>query len=113
MKEFLFIYRRDVNNIPKGSPQEMQNETKRWMDWIGSIAAQNKLVNRGNRLDISGKVVKSLNLVTDGPYAETKESIGGYSIVKADTIEEACEMAKGCPVFSIGGTVEVREISTM
>jgi hypothetical protein len=113
MKEFLFIYRRDVNNIPKGSPQEMQNETKRWMDWIGSIAAQNKLVNRGNRLDISGKVVKSLNLVTDGPYAETKESIGGYSIVKADTIEEACEMAKGCPVFSIGGTVEVREISTI
>lgn len=113
MKEFLFIYRRDVNNIPKGSPQEMQNETKRWMDWIGSIAAQNKLVNRGNRLDISGKVVKSLNLVTDGPYAETKESIGGYSIVKADTIEEASEMAKGCPVFSIGGTVEVREISTI
>ncbi|MGN6212907.1 YciI family protein [Parafilimonas sp.] len=113
MKEFLFIYRRDVNNIPKGSPEEMQNETKRWMDWIGSIAAQNKLANRGNRLEVSGKVVKSLSLVTDGPYAETKESIGGYSIVKADTIEEACEMAKGCPVFSIGGTVEVREISTM
>lgn len=113
MKEFLFIYRRDVNNIPKGSPEEMQNETKRWMDWIGSIAAQNKLANRGNRLEVSGKVVKSLSLVTDGPYAETKESIGGYSIVKADTIEEACEMAKGCPIFSIGGTVEVREISTM
>jgi hypothetical protein len=113
MKEFLFIYRRDVNNIPKGSPEEMQIETKRWMDWIGSIAAQNKLVNRGNRLEVGGKVVKGLSLVTDGPYAEIKESIGGYSIVKADTIEEACEMAKGCPVFSIGGTVEVREISVM
>jgi hypothetical protein len=113
MKEFLFVYRRDVNNIPKGSAEEMQNETKRWMDWIGGIAAQNKLVDRGNRLEQTGKVVKSATLVTDGPYAETKESIGGYSIVKAGTIEEACEMAKGCPVLSIGGNVEVREISVM
>ncbi|ANH82759.1 transcription initiation protein [Niabella ginsenosidivorans] len=113
MKEFLFIYRRDVNNIPKGSPEEMQNETKRWMDWIGGIAAQNKLVNRGNRLELDGRVLKSDSLITDGPYAETKESVGGYTLVKADTIEEACEMAKGCPIFSIGGTVEVREISVM
>ncbi|MBN8856867.1 MAG: transcription initiation protein [Sphingobacteriales bacterium] len=113
MKEFLFLYRRDVNNIPKGSPEEMQKETKRWMDWMGGIAAQNKLVDRGNRLEHAGKVLKSISLITDGPYTETKESVGGYSIVKADTIEEACEMAKGCPVFSIGGTVEVREISGM
>jgi hypothetical protein len=113
MKEFLFIYRRDVNNIPKGSPEEMQKETKRWMDWIGGIAAQNKLSDRGNRLDLDGKVLKNKSLITDGPYMETKESIGGYSIVKADTLEEACEMAKGCPVFSIGGSVEVREISGM
>lgn len=111
MKEFLFIYRRDVNNIPKGSAEEMQAETKRWMDWIGGIAAQDKLANRGNRLEHAGKVLKSVDLITDGPYAETKESIGGYSIVKADTIEEACDMAKGCPVFAFGGTVEVREIS--
>lgn len=113
MKEFLFIYRRDVNNIPKGSAEEMQAETKRWMDWIGGIAAQNKLTDRGNRLEHSGKVLKSASLITDGPYAETKETIGGYSIVKAADIDEACEMAKGCPVFTFGGTVEVREISGM
>ena len=113
MKEFLFIYRRDVNNIPKGSPEEMQAETKKWMDWIGGIAAQNKLVDRGNRLQHDGKVLKSAGMITDGPYAETKESVGGYSIVKADTMEEACEMVKGCPGLAFGGSVEVREINPM
>lgn len=113
MKDFLFIYRRDVDNIPKDSPEVMQNETKRWMNWIGGIAAQNQLMDKGNRLEIEGKVVKKGNLITDGPYAETKESIGGYSIVKANSLEEACEMAKGCPVLSLDGSVEVREISVM
>lgn len=113
MKEFLFIYRSDVNSQPQRSPEEMQNETKKWIDWIGGIAAQNKLADRGNRLQSDGKVLKSATMITDGPYAETKESIGGYSIIKADTLEEACEMAKGCPGLASGGSVEVREINPM
>jgi hypothetical protein len=87
--------------------------TKRWMDWIGGIAAQNKLGDRGNRLFPSGKVVKPGNIITDGPYSEIKESIGGYSIVKADSLEEATELAKGCPALTVGGSVEVREIREM
>ena len=83
------------------------------MDWIGGIAAQNKLVDRGNRLFPSGKVVKPGNIITDGPYSEIKESIGGYSIVKADSLEEATELAKGCPALTVGGSVEVREIREM
>jgi len=111
MKDFLFVFR--SNGIPDASPDEMQAMTKRWMDWIGGIAAQNKLGDRGNRLFPSGKVVKPGNIITDGPYSEIKESIGGYSIVKANSIEEAAELAKGCPVFTIGGNVEVREILEM
>jgi len=87
--------------------------TKRWMDWIGGIAAQNKLADRGNRLFPEGKVVKPGNIVTDGPYSDIKESIGGYSIVKANSLEEATEIAKDCPVFAVGGNVEVREIREM
>lgn len=113
MKEFLFIYRRDVSNLPEASPEDMQNSMKKWMDWMGGIAAQNKLVNRGNRLERDGKVLNSNNMITDGPYAETKESVGGYSLVNAETIEEACELAKGCPILSFGGSVEIREIGTM
>jgi len=114
MKDFLLVYRTDentMNALPKRSPEEMQLSTKRWMDWIGGIAAQNKLTDRGNRLVPSGKVVKADNVIADGPYTEIKECIIGYSIVKATSIEDATELAKGCPVLAIGGNVEVREIS--
>jgi len=76
-------------------------------------AAQNKLTDRGNRLVPSGKVLKSENIIADGPYTEIKESIVGYSIVKAGSVEEATELAKGCPILAIGGNVEVREISIL
>ena len=113
MKDYLFVFRTDYNTMPKGTPEEMQTMTKRWMDWIGSIAAQNKLVDKGNRLDASGKVVKGNNVITNGPYSEIKESIGGYSIVKADSYESAIEIAKGCPILPLGGNVEIREISPL
>jgi hypothetical protein len=114
MKDFLLVFRADYSNmIWQGTPEEMQATTKRWMDWIGGIAAQNKLADRGNRLAVSGKVVNPGNVVTDGPYTEIKESIGGYSIVKAASLDEAVELAKGCPIYAAGGNVEVREIENM
>jgi hypothetical protein len=113
MKEYLLIFRNDFKAIPSLSPEEMQANTKKWMDWIGGIAAQNKLANRGNRLASSGKVVNQNNVITDGPYSEIKESVGGYSIIKTDSYEEAVEIAKGCPVLTMGGNVEVREIDQL
>ena len=80
---------------------------------MGSIAAQNKLVNSGNRLSAEGKVVKPGSLVTDGPYVEIKEAIGGYIIVRADSLEEAAEISKGCPILKLGGNVEIRTIIPM
>lgn len=97
--------------MPKSTPEEMEAMSKRWMDWIGSIAAKDKLTDRGNRLEHSGKVVRSNGVVTNGPYSEIKESIGGYSLIKAPSYDEAVEIAKACPVLTVGGNVEVREIS--
>lgn len=114
MKDFLLVFRQEPQSKDaQPSPEEMQANTKKWMDWIGGIAAQNKLADRGNRLMATGKVVKPNQVVTDGPYTEIKEAIGGYSIIKAETIEEAVELAKGCPIFKFGGNVEVREINAM
>lgn len=113
MKEFLLIFRNDLKALPSFSPEEMQANTKKWMDWIGGIAAQNKLFERGNRLASSGKVVKPHNVITDGPYSEIKEAVGGYSIIKAHSYEDAVELAKGCPVLAFGGNVEVREIDQL
>jgi len=83
------------------------------MNWLGSIATQNKLVDKGNSLlprSDSAKTVKPGNVVTDGPYTEIKEFISGYIVVRAENIDEAVEMAKGNPIFKIGGNIEVREI---
>ncbi len=113
MKDFLLVFRTDYSVMPKSSPEEMQAMMKQWMDWLGNIAAQNKLTDQGNRLNASGKVVKPNNVIADGPYMEIKESIGGYSIVKAESLEEAVELAKGCPILVAGGNVEVREIDAM
>lgn len=87
MKEFLFIYRRDAS--VQLSPEQMQAMMKPWRDWMGSVAAQNKLVNEGNRLTPEGAIVKPNNVVTNGPYVELKELVSGYSIVKANDLAEA------------------------
>ncbi|MCM4162374.1 MULTISPECIES: YciI family protein [unclassified Arenibacter] len=109
MKEFALIFRlKDISDF-KPSPEQMQER----MNWLGSIAAQNKLVDKGNTLlpiPGSAKTVKPNNVVTDGPYTEIKEFISGYIVVRAENIDEAVEMAKGNPVFKIGGNIEVREI---
>ncbi len=114
MKEFLLVFRRDASSSTiQVSPEQMQAITKPWQDWMGSIAAQNKLVDRGNRLSSEGIVVKPNGIITNGPYVELKEAIGGYTIVKANSIEEAAELAKGCPILTMGGNVEVRTIVAM
>ena len=113
MKEFLFLYRTDYNQMQQqATPEQMQASLQRWMDWLGSIAAQNRLIDKGHRLENSGRVVKN-NLVTNGPYAEIKETIGGYSFVKAESYNDAVEIAKGCPIHLVGGSVEVREMNLM
>lgn len=113
MKNFLFLYRADFTLAAQRSPEEMQANTKKWMDWIGGIAAQNKLADRGNRLEQTGMVIRPNNVVTDGPFTEIKETLGGYTVIQANSLEEAAELAKGCPVLAVGGNVEIREISVL
>lgn len=114
MKEFLLIFRRETMGEDKQmSPEEIQAMMKPWQDWIGGIAAQNKLVTAGNRLESGGNVIKPNNLVTNGPFVEIKEVLGGYTIIKANSLEEATELSKGCPILHVGGSVEVRAIIPM
>lgn len=113
MKDFLLVFRNDYRNIPKASPEEMEAIMKKWMDWIGGIAAQNKLTDPGHPLGSEGKVLRPNNVITDGPYTEIKELIGGFTIVKAESFDEAVELAKGCPILGDGGNVEVRDIVPM
>ncbi len=108
MKEFLLIFRRDIRKEAQPSPEQMQASVKHWQDWIGGIAAQNKLAREPQRWSADARVVRPDKLVTDGPYAEIKEAIGGLLFIKANDFEEAGEIAKGCPILQWGGNVEIR-----
>ncbi|WP_281323547.1 YciI family protein [Flavobacterium aestivum] len=113
MKEFLLVFRGDYKSMPELSPEEMQATTQKWINWVASFAAQNKLSDRGNRLVSTGKVMTDNDIISDGPYTEIKESIMGYTIIKSESIEEASVLVQDCPVFSAGGSLEIREISVL
>ncbi len=113
MTEFMMIFRNAYTPDVKPTAEQLQESIKQWQDWMGGIAAQGKFAGT-NRLSSEGaKVLKPNNVITDGPYAELKEIVGGYLIVKAESMEDALKLAAGCPIFNIGGTVEVRNVIPM
>jgi len=113
MNEFLLAIHRDLKSKDASpSPEQMQASIKPFQEWIGNLAAQNKLVNPYKRWDGEGRVIKKNNTVTNGPYAEIKESIGGLIIIRANDYDEAVEIAKGCPILQWGAVVEVRMAMT-
>jgi hypothetical protein len=111
MEEFMLIFRHEDGG-KTASPGQMQIWMKQTMDWIGGIAAQDKFT-LGNGLPFEdSRVVWHNNVVTNGPFGDIKETIGGYIIVKAESADEAVEFAKGCPVLQgEGNSVEVRKIA--
>lgn len=113
MKEFLFIFRGCDNPEAYDSAQIMQESMLKWKAWIDAIAAQGKYI-AGQPLQPEGKVVNGKRMkITDGPFAEGKELVGGYILIKAEDLDDAVEISKGCPGFEFDGSVEVREILAM
>jgi len=109
MAKFLFVYRSDAEQANHvASPEEMQQLMARWGEWFQKVGAA--VVDGGDGLMPTGKMVKT-GAVTDGPFIEAKELVGGYSILQADSYDEAVEHAKSCPVTQQGGTVEIRELA--
>jgi hypothetical protein len=114
MKDFMLIFRNPVSNqeaFANQSPEQMEAEMTLWNAWMGKLAEQNKLTG-GEPLHPEGKVVRGTKKkVTDGPYIESKDIVGGYVLIKAADLEEAVALSKDCPQLnSDSGTVEVREI---
>ncbi|HEY4324288.1 MAG TPA: YciI family protein [Mucilaginibacter sp.] len=112
MDQFMLIFRHE-DGSKIASPEQMQIWMKQTMDWVGGIAAQNKYVVGNGLLFDDARVVHHNSVVTNGPFGEIKETLGGYMIVKAESIEEAVEFAKGSPVLmGEGNTMEVRRIAS-
>lgn len=110
----MFLFRGGENHAhnAKDSKVAMDN-MQAWMDWMGKLG-QKGILAGGEPLLPTGKQVNGKNkVVTDGPFMEAKEIVGGYLIINAKDINEAVEISKGCPIFKEDGKLEVRQIQKM
>jgi hypothetical protein len=112
MGEFTFLYRGGNANL--ASPEERQKQMEKWMTWFKELGAKGHVKDPGHPLERSGKIVGGKPIaVSDGPFAEAKDVIGGYTLIEAKDLAEAAEVAKGCPILGVGGAVEVRPVMKM
>jgi len=111
MSDFTFLYRgRDTN----ASPEQMQKTMEKWRAWFKDLGEKGHLKDVGHPLENSGRVVKGRQKsVTDGPFAEAKDVVGGFTLIQARDLEQATELSKGCPILEVGGSVEVRPIQVL
>jgi len=102
---------RDTDLRKSLSPEELQKVTDNWMAWFRRLTEQGKAV-AGNPLEREGKIVSGKDrIVSDGPFAESKEAIGGYFLLDVATMDEALAIARECPGLPYGIRVEVRPVA--
>ncbi len=111
MEEFALIMRHEDGH-KVASPEQREIWMKQTTAWIDGIVAQNKFSSGTGLPFEDARVVRPNNVVTNGPFGGSKETIGGFIIVKANSVDEAVEFTKGCPVLQgEGNSVEVRRIA--
>jgi hypothetical protein len=87
---------------------------QKWMAWLKDLGDKGHIKDQGQPLERAGKLVKGKQkTVTDGPFAEAKDVIGGYTLIEARDLNQAVELSKGCPIFEADGAVEVRPVMKM
>ena len=109
--EYLLLFR--GNDWHKGlSPEEMQQVAAQWMAWFKQLTEQGKAL-AGTPLEAEGRLVsgKGGRVVADGPFAESKEAIGGYFLLRVESLDDAVAIAKNCPGLAHGVVVEVRPVA--
>ena len=110
MSEYMYLFRRGEIPEAQRSAEQMQAHLQKWREWIQALSRQGQFI-AGQPLQNEGQVVAGrAKVITDGPFAEGKEIVGGDILVRAAELAEAVEMSKGCPIFEHGGSVEVRAI---
>lgn len=108
MEKYMFIF---LGGDPSHlSPEAQQAHMQKWFDWVQKLTDAKRYVG-GEALLPGGKTITGpQKAITDGPFAESKEVVGGYFVVLAKNLDEAVEMAKECPDYGLNGIVEVREV---
>lgn len=112
MAAFMMIFR--GSDTRGDSPEQMQQYMKKWLDWFDGLTRSGAYKGQGAPLEPGGRVIRGTRKsVSDGPYAEAKDLVGGYAIIDVKDQDAAVEIARGCPIFEKDGAVEVRPVRTM
>ncbi|MDN5212207.1 YciI family protein [Fulvivirgaceae bacterium BMA12] len=111
MKNFMLLLREEIEETQKLPPQEFQELVAAHMNWVQELTEKG-IFKGGEGLEYEGKTIKNATrVVSDGPFIETKECVGGYYIIQAADIDAAVEIAKNCPCIKYPGSIEVRAVS--
>jgi hypothetical protein len=112
MSQYMLLIRGGYEEWNTLTPEQMQQSIEQYRAWAGRLSESGKLVGAEKLSDGDGRLVRMHNgqVVVDGPFTETKESVGGYFLIEAASFAEAIEIAKECPGLTRGVAVEVRQI---
>ena len=113
MSEFVYLFRASdaERREAMGTPERAQQSLQAWLTWIRGLEAKGHLKNPGQPLERAGKVVRGeKKVVTDGPFAESKDVVLGFMVIEARDLEQAVELSRGCPMLGGEGSVEVRPV---
>lgn len=111
-KEFMLLFRFEPSTDYQPTEAEEAEQHQAWGAFIGNLAMQEKLVST-HQFDFVGKLINAQKEVSEGFHVAEKQIVGGNMVITAANIEEAVEIGKECPIITIGGNVEVREILAM
>jgi hypothetical protein len=116
MPKYMLLLHDNPNAFANVSPEAMQKVVEKYIAW-GKKLREAGVMRAGDKLtDEPGRVMRRKDgqvYVTDGPYSESKELLGGYYMIEADTYDKAVELARDCPQLEFGGTIEVRQVDVM
>jgi hypothetical protein len=116
MPKYMLLLHDDPSSFAAMSPEEIQKVIEKYVAWRNRLRAAGLISESHKLADEPGKVIRSGNgqvRVIDGPYSETKEILGGYFVIVADSYAQAIERARDCPHLGYGGTIEVRQVDEM
>jgi hypothetical protein len=116
MASFLLLLHEEPNKFQALSPEEIQQIIGRYKTWREGLAQRNQLLGGEKLKDDGGRQMRSAGgevSVTDGPYSEAHEVLGGFFMIQAADYDEAVEIARSCPHLELGQWIEVREVEQL
>lgn len=116
MAKFMLMLFDNPSDYASMTPQQMQDLIKEYGRWAGQMGQEGKLLGGEKLSEEGGKILRgkgSKAVLTDGPYAETKEVLGGYFTIQADSYDEAVAIARTCPHINYGCATHIRRVDEM